>query len=65
MLIKIFSIPFIAYFATLFSVASLGTKRTQQVFGDNVIELWLMWIVILLVSFVLHYFIKKRLTKDN
>ena len=61
MIIKILTAPFLAYFLTLLSVAIMGRDLATDVFGNNVLELWLAWIQIITVFWILKYF-KNRLT---
>jgi len=61
MIIKILTAPFLAYFLTLLSVAIMGRDLATDVFGNNVLELWLAWIPIVIAFWILKYF-KNKLT---
>ena len=62
MIIKILTAPFLAYFLTLLTVVIMGRDIAIDVFGDNVLELWIAWIPIVIAFWILEYF-KNRLTK--
>jgi len=61
MFTKILTTPFLAYFATMITVAVMGRKTAVDLFGNTVEELWLIWIQIILAVWLLKYF-RNRLT---
>ena len=65
MIIKILTAPFLAYFLTLLSVAIMGRDLATDVFGDNVLELWLAWIPIVIAFWVIKYFKNRLTTPEN
>ena len=62
MIIKILTTPFLAYFATMVTVAIMGRKTAVDLFGNTVEELLLIWILIILAFWVLKYFINRLTT---
>jgi len=61
MIIKILTAPLLAYLTTLFTVAFMGKALTSKLFGNNIMELWIIWIQIVIAFWILKYF-KNRLT---
>jgi len=64
MFIKIFTTPFLAYFATLFTLAFMGRDLAIDWFGNTVEELWLIWILIILAFWILQFFGNKKVDKE-
>jgi positive regulator of sigma E activity len=64
MIIKILTTPFLAYFATMVTVAIMGRKTAVGLFGNTVEELLLIWILIILAFWVLQFFGKKKVDKE-
>lgn len=46
--VKIFVIPFLAYFLSMLTIAILGVKLVETYTGNTAEELWIAWMVILL-----------------
>jgi ABC-type transport system involved in cytochrome bd biosynthesis fused ATPase/permease subunit len=54
-------IPMLAYLLTIFTAAVLGRDLTQQLFGNTVEELWIMWTIFLAVI----VFVKSRYSRTK
>jgi len=65
MFTKILTTPFLAYFATMVTVAIIGRKTAVDWFGNTVEELWLIWILIILAFWILQFFGNKKIDNDN
>ena len=64
MIIKILTTPFLAYFATMFTVAIMGRKQAHDLFGETVEELLIIWIQIILALWIAQW-AKKKLTSKS
>jgi ABC-type transport system involved in cytochrome bd biosynthesis fused ATPase/permease subunit len=43
----------LSYLFTIFSVAVMGKQLTESLFGNTVMELWIIWLGVFLVLFLL------------
>ena len=68
-IVKIITIPFIAYFAMMFTAAIMGTTMShaefQELTGGRGLTIWYAWLAILSVVAVLHHLYKVRKLADK
>ena len=62
---KILTIPLLAFFVNMFTVAILGSfmsisELKELLGGTNTMPIWLAWIGIFFVTTIVHHFLKKE-----
>jgi cbb3-type cytochrome oxidase subunit 3 len=64
LLIKFISVPFVAYFAMMFTVAimgsTIGNRALKELTGGSGLTIWLGWMAIFFITIIAHHFLKKK-----